>query len=544
MSTAHTVIASDAGPAPGGAGRRGWTIGRRLAAGYAAALALMAVIGVVSFTNTASLVTNSEWVEHTHEVLAETDAVLSSLKDAEAGQRGYLITGVDAYLEPYTAAQSSVDDHLAAVRDLTSDNPVQQERLADLEPLIAAKFEEMQQTIDVRSDEGFEAAREIVLSDAGKAVMDEIRALLGEIRADEEALLDERAAEADATAATTQLVVTAGTVVAVAVVLVLATVLTRSITRPVNALTERLREIADGDGDLTQRVDDSRSDEVGALATVFNRFVDNVATLIRQIGESATSSAAAAHELSVITTEMTRQTADAAQQAGTAAAAAEQVSSNVQTVAAGSEQMGASIQEIARSASEASSAGRTAVTSTAAANDTITRLGESSTAVGEVVALINSIAEQTNLLALNATIEAARAGEAGKGFAVVAGEVKELAQGTARATDEITSRITQIQSDVETAVSAISTTTEVIGQVNDHQQSIAGAVEEQSATTTAMSSNVADAAIGATTIADNVRAIADNAQSTVDSIEQVRTSAEELTRTSEHLNGLVARFKV
>ena len=544
MSTAHTVIASDAGPAPGGAGRRGWTIGRRLAAGYAAALALMAVIGVVSFTNTASLVTNSEWVEHTHEVLAETDAVLSSLKDAEAGQRGYLITGVDAYLEPYTAAQSSVDDHLAAVRDLTSDNPVQQERLADLEPLIAAKFEEMQQTIDVRSDEGFEAAREIVLSDAGKAVMDEIRALLGEIRADEEALLDERAAEADATAATTQLVVTAGTVVAVAVVLVLATVLTRSITRPVNALTERLREIADGDGDLTQRVDDSRSDEVGALATVFNRFVDNVATLVRQIGQSATSSSAAAHELSVITTEMTRQSADAAQQAGTAAAAAEQVSSNVQTVAAGSEQMGASIQEIARSASEASSAGRTAVTSTAAANDTITRLGESSTAVGEVVALINSIAEQTNLLALNATIEAARAGEAGKGFAVVAGEVKELAQGTARATDEITSRITQIQSDVETAVSAISTTTEVIGQVNDHQQSIAGAVEEQSATTTAMSSNVADAAIGATTIADNVRAIADNAQSTVDSIEQVRTSAEELTRTSEHLNGLVARFKV
>ncbi|WP_152188639.1 methyl-accepting chemotaxis protein [Georgenia satyanarayanai] len=542
LTSAEARPATD--PAARRAGRLRWTIGRRLAAGYAAALALMAVIGVVSFTNTASLVTNSGWVEHTHEVLNKAEEVLSSLTDAEAGQRGYVITGEDAYLEPYTAARDSVGAHLAAVRDLTADNPAQQARLADLEPLVATKFEEMQQTIDVRSDEGFEAAQAIVLSDAGKAVMDEIRAVLDDVMADEEALLASRAAEADATATTTKTVVVAGTGLALVIVLVLATVLTRSITRPVNALTERLREIADGDGDLTQRVDDSRDDEIGALATVFNRFVGNVATLVREIGETATTSSAAAQELSVITAEMTRQSSDAAQQAGAAAAAAEQVSSNVQTVAAASEQMGASIHEIARSASEASNAGRTAVTSTAAANATISRLGESSTAVGEVVALINSIAQQTNLLALNATIEAARAGEAGKGFAVVAGEVKELAQGTARATDEITARITQIQSDVDTAVSAISTTTDVIGQVNDHQGSIAGAVEEQSATTTAMSSSVAEAAVGATTIADNVRSIADNAQGTVESIDQIRASADELARTSEHLDALVGRFQV
>src|SRR5690606_33489002 len=113
--------------------------------------------------------------------------------------------------------------------------------------------------------------------------------------------------------------------------------------------------------------------------------------------------------------------------------------------------------------------------------------------------------------ALNATIEAARAGEAGKGFAVVASEVKELAQETANATEGITTRIAQIQSDVEFAVSAITTTTEIIGQVNDHQGSIASAVEEQSVTTSAMASNVSDAAIGATTIAESVRAIATNA---------------------------------
>jgi methyl-accepting chemotaxis protein len=521
-----------------------WTIGRRLVAGYAVALVLMSVIGVVSFANTQTLVANSEWVDHTHEVLNETDAILSSLKDAETGQRGYLITGVDSYLEPYTAAQSTVVEHIEGVRELTSDNAKQQARLADLEPLIDAKFAEMQETVDVRSDEGFDAAQAIVLSDQGKVVMDQIRGLLDEIRADETVLLAERAAAANATAVTTKTVVLGGTTVAVIVVLGLATYLTRSITRPINGLTARLREIADGDGDLTQRVDDSRADEIGALATVFNRFVGNIASLVQEIGETASTSSSAAQELSAITAEMTRQTGDAASQATAAAAAAQQVSSNVQTLAAASEEMGASIHEIARSTSEASTAGRTAVTSTDDANTTINRLGESSAAIGSVVALINTVAQQTNLLALNATIEAARAGEAGKGFAVVAEEVKELAQQTAQATEQITSRIGQIQSDVDVAVAAIATTTRVISQVNDHQSSIAGAVEEQSATTAAMAANVVEAAVGATTIADNVRSIATSAQSTVSNIDQVRSSAEEVARNAQHLDDLVGRFKV
>lgn len=521
-----------------------WTIGRRVVAGYVVALALMVGIGVVSFVNTQTLVTNSGWVEHTHEVLDETDAILSSLKDAETGQRGYVITGVDSYLEPYTQGQVSVLEHLETARSLTSDNATQQDRLAQLEPLIAAKFEEMQQTIDVRDSAGFDSAAAIVRSDQGKEVMDKIRALLDEIDADEEALLLQRASQANVAANTTKAVVLGGTTVAAILVLIFGFFVTRSITRPVNAMTERMKEIADGDGDLTQRVDDSRADEVGDLAMVFNRFVGNIAMLVRQIGETTSTSSSAAHELSAITAEMTRQSSEAAEQAGTAAAAAEQVSSNVRTVAAASEEMGASIHEIARSAAEASSAGRTAVTSTDEANTIISRLGDSSAAIGGVVALINTIAQQTNLLALNATIEAARAGEAGKGFAVVAGEVKELAQETAKATEGITAQIAQIQSDVDIAVSAIATTTQVIGQVNDHQGSIAGAVEEQSATTTAMATNVSDAAIGASTIAESVRAIADSAEGTVSSITQIRSSADEVARNAQQLDDLVKRFQV
>ncbi len=540
------VTRSDAAPTqePARARRMRKSIRIRLIAGYAVALVFLGLIGVTSLVNSQALLDNNESVSHTHEVLGAADAVLSLLKDAETGQRGYLIAGEDRYLEPFTAASESVTATIDTLQSLTSDNPAQQERIAELRPLVDAKFTEMTQTIDLRREYGFDDARAVVMSDTGKAVMDEIRRVLTEITDAEDVLLAERAAAAAAAGDATKAVVLGGTGLAIVALVVIAVFLVRSIVRPIRALTNRLREIADGDGDLTQRVVEHGDDEIGVLGGVFNRFVDNIAQLVREIGHSAQTSAAAAQELSVVSAEMSRQADDAATQATLAAAAAQQVSGNVQSVAAASEQMGASIGEIARSASDASKAGHTAVNQTAEANATVTRLGDSSAAVGGVVALINSIAEQTNLLALNATIEAARAGDAGKGFAVVASEVKDLAQETARATEEITQRIAEIQQDIAQAVTAISSTSEVIGRVNEHQSSIAGAVEEQSVTTSSMAGNVSEAATAASSIAANVQALAANAEQTVGSIGQVRTSADELAATSLELDQLVGRFKV
>ncbi|MBD7952575.1 MULTISPECIES: methyl-accepting chemotaxis protein, partial [Oerskovia] len=199
---------------------------------------------------------------------------------------------------------------------------------------------------------------------------------------------------------------------------------------------------------------------------------------------------------------------ETAAQSGVVAAAAEQVSQNVRTVAAGAEQMGASIREIAQNSNEAAKVANRATDRAASTNVTVQKLGTSSQEIGDVVKVITSIAEQTNLLALNATIEAARAGEAGKGFAVVASEVKELAQETAKATEDIARRVEAIQDDTSSAVGAIGEIADIIGRINDYQLTIASAVEEQTATTTEMSRGVQESATGASEIAGNITGIA------------------------------------
>ena len=227
--------------------------------------------------------------------------------------------------------------------------------------------------------------------------------------------------------------------------------------------------------------------EVRRLAEAFNAQLSEGARLVQTIASSveATSS-----------------------QADVVSAAAEEVSANVGTVATAVEEMTASVQEIAQNATEATRVAESAVMTARSANATISELGESSDEIGKVLEVITSIAEQTNLLALNATIEAARAGESGKGFAVVAGEVKALAVETARATDEIRTRVTAIQSDTGSAVVAIEEVSQIIDRISELQSTIGSAVEEQTATTQEIARNVNEAAAGTSEIAANVALLA------------------------------------
>jgi methyl-accepting chemotaxis protein len=206
--------------------------------------------------------------------------------------------------------------------------------------------------------------------------------------------------------------------------------------------------------------------------------------------------------------------------------------------------MNSTIGEIAKNASEAARVAGEAVTAAESANQTVSRLGDSSVEIGKVIEVITSIAQQTNLLALNATIEAARAGEAGKGFAVVANEVKELAKQTAKATEEIKQKITVIRENTSGAVEAIGGIKGVIDKISHISTVIATAVEEQSATTGEMTRNVSEAARGATTISSNIQGVAEAAQNTSTNVGEAQTATEHLAKMANQLRDLVGRFKV
>jgi methyl-accepting chemotaxis protein len=206
--------------------------------------------------------------------------------------------------------------------------------------------------------------------------------------------------------------------------------------------------------------------------------------------------------------------------------------------------MTAAIREISLNATEAARVASDAVALTTSTSTTMSALGTSSAQIGDVIKTITEIAEQTNLLALNATIEAARAGEAGKGFAVVASEVKDLAQETARATEDISRRVESIQAGTSGAVTAIEEISQVISRISDFQTTIASAVEEQTATTNEMNRSVSEAATGTTEIAHNITGVARAAQMTSEGVAKAQKSSSDLSRMAHDLSDLVSGFRV
>lgn len=337
-------------------------------------------------------------------------------------------------------------------------------------------------------------------------------------------------------------------------------------------INQRIGDIADGEGDLTKRLDASSKDELGQLATFFNTFVEKLQCTIRQIGLSSETVASAATELSTTSTQIAANAEEMSAQTSTVAVSTEQATTNISSISTAAEEMSSSahsvataIEEMSSSLNEVSSNCQKELRIVTEASmyahsskEVMDKLGTAAKSIGKVVDLINDIADQTNLLALNATIEAASAGEAGKGFAVVASEVKELAKQTAQATQEIEKQVEEMQSNVKAAVQAIDAVSRVIEEVNSISQTIVSAVEQQSATVNEITKNISEvstgsqevsrkvteSASGLSMVSSTIKGVNNTVADTAKGILQVKTSAEELSKLSEELKKHFGQFKI
>ncbi len=391
-----------------------WTFGRRLAAAFGFAGLTLLVIVAVAYYSTQTLIENADWRSHTHQVRNDLAALLSRITDAETGQRGYIITGDDSYLAPYQSALTEIPRIFNEVQSLTSDNSRQQERFAELKPLIDSKLAELRQTIDLRRTQGFDAALPVVSSSSGKTSMDQMRVIFADADKDESALLETRNNAAHASAGLAMNVIMWGGLFGVIIVGLIGWFITVSLGRQISTAVSQVQ---------------SSSAELQAAANQQATGIKEQATSMTEITTTITELLATARQIA----ESAQRVSQIADQTATSA------HSGDGTVGIAHDSIGAIRRQVDMIVNH------------------MLALGKKSQEIGSVLDIVSELAEQTNILSINATIEAAGAGEAGRRFAVVADEIRKLADRVADSAKEIRTLIDDVRASVNTTVMATET---------------------------------------------------------------------------------------
>src|SRR5580704_1283457 len=529
------------------------TLGKKLGLGFGVILALTVLSAMLAYVKASAM---KEIQDRTTAVRMPTIKALTDLQrdlnQAQSKGRQAVLAGNES--ERWEAANKIFDSDweeiakdVARLDELSPKWSLQanRDRLADVKKQLPALHEvqeaAMKHAVGSERDAVIKAGNEF--ADKATPITEAMKAPLGEVADSNDKLLQEETEEMNAESRSMNLTMAITTFAALGIGIFVAVSLSRGIAGATQSLLVQAEAIAAGD--LTREDLKVRSqDELGDLTTAINKMSGSLKSIILSISENAMQVASASEELNSTSQQITANSEETSAQADVVSKAAQSVSQNLQTVATGAEEMGASIKEIAKNATEAAKVATSAVKVAETTTVTVSKLGDSSTEIGQVIKVITSIAQQTNLLALNATIEAARAGEAGKGFAVVANEVKELAKETARATEEISRKIEAIQTDTKAAVDAIASISGVIHQINDISSTIATAVEEQNATTNEMSRNVSEAANGSGEITSNIAREAEAAQGTTRGATDTQKASQQLVETSTQLRRLVEQFKI
>ncbi len=670
-----------------------FAIKTKLIVGFAIILLLMVIVSAVVFLNVQRMVNSSKWVNHTYEVIRVAESVGASMVDMETGQRGFMITGAEEYLEPFNSGQQSIDDLILKGSTLTSDNPeqgIRWQEISDLKQqwLQEAALPEIEQRREVtKSLEAVNYFREVssrivgkqifdsirvmlgsleeklsfnrqgillvtsitldlvnmetgqrgfllsgqevslepyiggqqslaehinelrgmvylgAITDAeitqlesrikdwidqaaqpeidarramnensatiedlsilmrngpGKSIMDSIRVKLDEIVKAEEVLIAVRSQEQQDSSSFTNGFTLIGTLVAIVIGLSIALIVTRGILVPVNATNRILEDIADGEGDLTIRVPVKSKDEIGTLGKNFNRFVEKLHGIIKDISESSSKLESSTSNMNIVMEQTMTAVSNQKLETTTVATAITEMTATIKEVAQSAE--GAS--EAANQANDESISGRAIVDETVKSitelatdleksSEVISKVKSDSENIGTVLDVIKSIAEQTNLLALNAAIEAARAGEQGRGFAVVADEVRSLAQRTQTSTTEIETLIENLQSGSEHAVEVmlrsqklVTTSVEKTQHAGESLHAIANSVDNIQQLNTQIAAASEEQSSVSEDIQRNIVNIQSISEDTTHTAEKTKEASNELAELGRTLSNLVGQFKL
>jgi methyl-accepting chemotaxis protein len=474
---------------------KSWTFGRKLAAGFGLAGLVLLIIAAIAYRNIYGLIDNDKWVDHSYQVRTTLAQLQSSLKDAETGQRGYIITGDDGYLTPYQAALPQIGSLVDVAKQLTADNPRQQQRLAELLPLINDKLVELKQTIDLRRSQGLDGALKVITSDVGKTYMDQIRAIITAADHEETDLLQQRSIDAHNAADLTMSIILWGGALGIIAVGLIGWVITSSLTQQIGSAVGQVQSSSAELQAAANQQATSAKEQTMAMSEITTTISELLATS-RQIAESAQRVSHTA-EQTAVSARSGHGTVDVTQE---------------------------SILGIRRQVDQI-------VTH-------MLELGKKSQEIGAVLEIVSELAEQTNILAINATIEAAGAGESGKRFAVVADEIRKLADRVGGSTKEIRTLIDDVRSAVNTTVMATETGSKSVDagarQFNDVAQAfkqIAGLVT----TTTEAAREIELSTKQQSTAVEQVNiAISSVAQASV----ETETSASQTLLTASQLAGL------
>lgn len=488
----------------------------RLAAGFGAVITVFLVVIAIALVSQQRQVKVIAINAHTFEVIERSGVLLESLINIETGQRGFLISGREEFLEPYNNGKAAFEKTFAEIRELTSDNPAQQGRLDALQQSYQRWLtQRLDPLITQRRDASAAVVQEIHSSiGGGKVEMDAMRKLLAEIDEEEQSLLKQRREGLYNTVSNTQWTLVAGGIGGVILAVIMGFFITRSITVPIVHARDVAMRLSQGDLTVDMSVD--RKDEVGVLLKAMQGMTEKLKQIISDVISSANSLAGASEELSATAQSMS-------QTASEQAASVEQTSASI-------EQMSASINQNTENAKVtdgmAGKAAREASEGGQAVQQTVAAMKQ----IAQRISIIDDIAYQTNLLALNAAIEAARAGEHGKGFAVVAAEVRKLAERSQVAAQEISELSSSSVGLAEQAGKLLDEIVPSISKTSDLVQEISAASEEQ--------------ASGVAQINTAMIQLNQITQQTASSSEELAATSEEMSGQAEQLQQAMTFFTV